>query len=443
MSPEPARPNAGPRLGHEWAGAWTDLVDGLDGARVLLVDRAPGRSGPLLADAASLVGVAESHPAAAAMRRPVLDGRRAEIRVGTEDDLVDDGSRWDVVVLDGTMASPGERKDGDARLRRLVGAVAPGGRVVVVADNPFSPLRIADRLRRRPVGTTVTASLGRLCRRLAAAGLTIEQRFGLLPSSVLAVTCFDLAAPRAAAAALQAASVRIEGGRASALRALRRLAERGAAGGLVPAWMVIASPSQRRWEPELLLPSARLGYADSREAKVLRGEPPRELEKTHPSAAAAEAEAMALRALERAGVALAPRLLRCPAADRTSQSWLPGRPLPLSRLTPAQVTTWVGRAARVLGRLHRATAKADGRVLVHGDYWLGNVLVEGDVVVGVVDWAGAHWGTPDEDLAFLVDALVAAGRVARSDASDLARVARSEHAAGRADGPRLLGDEPA
>ena len=437
MSAAGAASTTAARLCHPWAGAWADLVDGLDGARVLLVDRSPGTSGPLLADAASLLGVADSDPAAA-VRRSLLGGRRAEIRAGTEDDLLDGGSRWDVVVLDGTMASPGEKDGGGARLARLVGAVAPGGRLVVVADNPLSPLRIADRLRRRPVGRTVSASLGRLCRQLEAAGLTIEQRFGLLPSSAVAVTCFELAAPRAAAAALQAASVRVEDGRAPALGALRRLAERGAAGRVVPAWMVIASPSHRRWEPELSPPTARLGHADSREAKVLRGEPPQELEKRYRSPAAADAEAMALLALEAARVALAPRLLRRPAADRTCQSWLRGRPLRPSRLTATEVTTWVGRAARVLGQLHRATARPDGRVLVHGDYWLGNLLVDGDSVAGVVDWAGAHWGTPAEDLAFLVNALVGAGRVAPSRAAELARVARREHAAGGDAAPRLL-----
>jgi hypothetical protein len=291
-------------------------------------------------------------------------------------------------------------------------------------------------LRRRPVGTAASPSLGQLCRVLSGAGLVVEQRFGLLPSSVAPVTCFDLAAPRAAAAVLQAASVRIEGGRAPALRALRQLAGRRAAGGLVPGWMVVASPAGRRWEPALTPPTARLGYADSREVKVLRGEPPQELEKRYRSLEAADAEATALQTLEGAGVALVPRLLRRPAADRTSQTWIGGRPLCFSRLSYAELRTWVGRAARVLGRLHRATARSDGRVLVHGDYWLGNLLVDRGSVVGVVDWAGAHWGRPAEDLDFLVEALVEAGTVPSWSASDLARVARREHAAGMEDGGR-------
>jgi hypothetical protein len=424
--------NAGARLLRPWAGAWVDLIDGLDGGRVLLVDHSPGRTGPLLADTASLLGVGDADIHRAAMRRSLLDGRRAEVRVEAEDGLTGEGSRWDVIILDGTMGV-GEPSAVRTRLRRLVRALVPGGRMVVVADNPLSPLRVGDRLRRRPVGTTVTPSVGHLCRLLEGAGLAIEQRFGLLPSSVVPVTCFDLEAPGAAAAVLQAASVRVEGGRAPALRALRQLAERRAAAGLVPAWMVIASPAYRRWEPQLAPPTARLGYADSREVKILRGEPPRELEKRYRSPEGAEAEAMALQVLERAGVALAPRLLRRPADDRTCQTWLRGRPLSLSRLDPPQLTTWVGRAAHVLGRLHRATARPDGRVLVHGDYWLGNLLVEGDSVVGVVDWAGARWGAPEEDLGFLVDALVAAERLPPSRASELAHLVRWEHVAGAED----------
>ncbi|HEX2042552.1 MAG TPA: phosphotransferase [Acidimicrobiales bacterium] len=425
-------PSAHARLLRPWAGAWVDLIDGLEGARVLLLDHSPGRTGPLLADTASLLGVADADIGRAAVRRSVLDGCRAEVRVEAEDDLAGDGSRWDVVILDGTVGS-GEPGAVRARVRRLVRALVPGGRLVVIADNPLSPLRVGDRLRRRPVGTTVTPLVGRLCRLLESEGLAIEQRFGLLPSSIAPVTCFDLEAPRAAAAVLQAASVRVEGGRAPALQALRQLAERRAAAGLVPAWMVIASPAYRRWEPQLTPPTARLGYADSREVKILRGEPPQELEKRYRSPAAAESEAMALQVLERAGVALAPRLLGRPADDGTCQSWLRGRPLCLSRLDQPQLTTWVGRAARVLGRLHRATQQPDGRVLVHGDYWLGNLLVEGDAVVGVVDWAGARWGAAGQDLGFLVDALVAAGRVAPSRASELAHLARREHAAGARD----------
>lgn len=39
-------------------------------------------------------------------------------------------------------------------------------------------------------------------------------------------------------------------------------------------------------------------------------------------------------------------------------------------------------------------------VLNHGDYRMGNLLVEGSALTGVLDWELAHFGDPHEDLAF-------------------------------------------
>lgn len=39
-------------------------------------------------------------------------------------------------------------------------------------------------------------------------------------------------------------------------------------------------------------------------------------------------------------------------------------------------------------------------VLNHGDYRMGNLLVEGSTLTGVLDWEIAHFGDPHEDLAF-------------------------------------------
>lgn len=38
-------------------------------------------------------------------------------------------------------------------------------------------------------------------------------------------------------------------------------------------------------------------------------------------------------------------------------------------------------------------------VLLHGDYWLGNVLWVDDKLVGIIDWEDAKWGDPIADLA--------------------------------------------
>jgi aminoglycoside phosphotransferase (APT) family kinase protein len=51
-------------------------------------------------------------------------------------------------------------------------------------------------------------------------------------------------------------------------------------------------------------------------------------------------------------------------------------------------------------------------VLNHGDYRMGNLLVEGSALTGVLDWEIAHFGDPHEDLAF---GCMAVWRFARYD----------------------------
>jgi len=52
-------------------------------------------------------------------------------------------------------------------------------------------------------------------------------------------------------------------------------------------------------------------------------------------------------------------------------------------------------------RLARTRLPATGRTLVHGDFRLGNLMVDGDGLVGVLDWELAHVGDPAEDLGWL------------------------------------------
>ena len=63
-------------------------------------------------------------------------------------------------------------------------------------------------------------------------------------------------------------------------------------------------------------------------------------------------------------------------------------------------------AARALALLQSSTRHEDGTVLVHGDYWLGNLIVDRGQVVGVFDWELAQRGSPEEDRRFLADSLV-------------------------------------
>jgi aminoglycoside phosphotransferase (APT) family kinase protein len=361
-----------------WAGGWVDLLDGLDGAAVLLAGRALQPSASRLAQRAGLVGT-------------VHDGEG-----------VGEAPRWDLVAVEGRGVAwrPG-------LLAALLPRLAPTGRVVAVGDSISSPLRVLDQARSRPVGPPGSWTLSSAARALAAGGLAVRQRFGLLRSSAAPVTAFDLDAPDAAAAVLRAAAAALGDGRAAGLHLLRRLVATPAPRALVPGWMLVASPAGRAWVPAADRPTGRIGTAKAPEAKIVRGSPPCQLEKVYAAAQDADNEWTALETLRRARVSVAPRALARPTPTRVRQSWLAGEPLRVHRLAAGELRHWVAAAARVLGAIQQATAAPDGSVLVHGDYWLGNLLARGSEVAGVVDWTGAHRGGAGEDLDHLVSTAAA------------------------------------
>ncbi|MDQ6948531.1 MAG: phosphotransferase [Actinomycetota bacterium] len=417
------------RLTGRWAGAWADLFDGVDGARLLMIDESPGSAAVSFAETAAVVGFADTDHARAAFRLELLAGRGAEVTVGPEQQQRDRPGGWDLIILDGTVRRPNAPATVSvSRLASLARVLAPGGRVVVVADNRLSPVRAGDRLRGRSAGP-VARSLRSVERLLARAGLSVRQEFALLRSSISPVTSFDLHATQATSAVLAAAGVRCGPSRLVALRALESLARHGLARLVVPAWLVIASADHEPWEPAADRPTGRIGYDDSEDAQVLRGEPPLQLEKRYGDAGAAQHEAMALEALERAGVDGVPRLAGPVALGRARQTWLPGTPLVAGRLRGDELERWVAEAARALGSMHRSTRRPDGKVLVHGDFWLGNLLVQGNSVCGVVDWTDCSWGESDADLDHLVATLVESGVVAPERAERLAVIVRQAHEA--------------
>jgi Phosphotransferase enzyme family len=365
------------RVAAPWAAAWVDLLGDVRGARTLVAEWAPGCAASVLVERGAVVS---------------SDAR--------------DGP-FDLVVLDGT---PGRVTSS------VAGALRPGGRVALVVDNARSPLRLLDRAYGRPAGPAV-GSLARVRRRLAAAGLPARQSFGLLRSSVAPVTGFDLDAPAAAAAVLDAAATRIGGRRLPALSLLRAAVVRGSGAALVPAWLVVAGPATDGTRLELPV-TGRIGYEDSEQVKVVRGEPPTVLEKRYLHPVEADNEAAALEALAAAGVGFVPRLLGRDGPLRASQTWMPGRALNVGRLRRSELARWLLRAAESLAEIQRRTARG-GEVLVHGDFWLGNVLVAGDDVVAVVDWTEARWGDPAVDAAHLVSTLVGSGALAPADADAL------------------------
>jgi aminoglycoside phosphotransferase len=54
-----------------------------------------------------------------------------------------------------------------------------------------------------------------------------------------------------------------------------------------------------------------------------------------------------------------------------------------------------------LRRLARTRPRPTGRTVVHGDFRLGNLMIDGDGLVGALDWELAHLGDPAEDLGWL------------------------------------------
>ena len=416
------------RLVSPGAGAWVELLDRVEGARVLIAEPSPGLAGIRVAREAAIVAFADTNEARAHFRLRWLRNQAADVMIDTEQRLTTDQAPWDLVILDGVVPASrgGQAPPFDARLRRIAAGLAPHGRLVVVADNRLSPLRTLDRAIGRPAGPP-GPSLHSIERALRDPGMEVLQRFGLLRSSIDGVTAFDLDAPQAASAVLAAATVNIEHARAMGLRLLRRLAEHRAAAPIVPAWMIVASSSSSPWASSPSRPTGRLGHRGSEETKLLRGEPPTELEKRYSTPEAAAREAMALRELEARGLTLAPRLLAQPDPGRLRQAWHPGRPLRPAGLRPDELRSWVARAAETIGTIQRATERGDGTVLVHGDYWLGNLLVGGAKVVAVLDWTRADWGERTEDVRHLVDHLVEMGWASTQEVPRLREVALAAH----------------
>jgi len=357
--------------------AWVDLLDVRDGHRVLLVDAA-GRRGEetLRQRTSSLTVVADDD--ADAVARVLAEGA------------------WDLVCLDAVQARTVPTHLWDA-------ALTPEGRVVVVGDHLLSPLRVLDVASRRAAGPGARLGHGAAARSLEAAGLVVHQVFGLLRSSNEPVVAFDSLAPTSLAAVAGSTLAHVDGWRgrllgvATSLSGPRMLL-------LCPGWVVVATRGAAP-DPDRIV--GKVSNRDSHEVKLLRGEPVASVERQslHRVSTTPANEAAALCELEAVGFDLSPRVLGDPLPTSSRCSWMSGSTLPLGDLAESELCSWVARAAEVLLRMQRATLHDDGTVLVHGDYWLGNLLVEGGRVSAVVDWADAFRGSPEHDRDFLVASL--------------------------------------
>lgn len=371
--------SAGEHAAPVLAVTWVDLLDVAPDDVVLLV---PGR------------GDAERH----------LLARTPHVHV------VRDGAglpaRADLVCVDGVRLPLDQQR---ALRHRLV----PGGRWVQVADNRLSPLRALDALRGRPGGGDARVRATPVGRRARGLGLRSVQVFALLRSTHRPLTACDLRSRSGTAQTVEATLTHVTGRRGQALRALLGLPGRVTVvlmALLTPGWLTVCQalpPSGRAPEPDPRRIVGKVANRDSVQVKLLRGDPPREIEKVYLDPAEGAAEAVALAEVGRSGFALAAAVL-ADEGSRVRYSWLEGRPLEVAGLDDEQLVAWTARAAAVLEDLQRRTRHADGSVLVHGDFWLGNLLVDGDRVCGVLDWADAHRGTEQTDRDFLLATLVAA-----------------------------------
>ncbi len=255
---------------------------------------------------------------------------------------------------------------------------------------------------RKPPNRATPALLPRL---VAATGVDGNRRgevFGLLRSVGEPRVALSLRSAAARQLVLRALALHVDGPRFVFVRLLATL---GRVGWFAyPGWLVVAHGVGRASGPRV---TGQFGYADNLDVTRFIGEPPEIIERAGPAQNQAH-EAAALGELASTAFApLVPRVVtprhRRPGLSTTR---LRGETLTPNRLSDTELIRWTEEAAATLALLQAATTHEDGTVLVHGDYWLGNLTVEHDGVVGVFDWELAHRGSPEEDRDFLTDGLV-------------------------------------
>lgn len=363
----------------EWLEAtWVDLVEIGPEDRVLLVDPGHRRAETALRSRTSRVTTRTRGGIALTSPPPGEPG-------------------WDVVCVD------------DLRLRReewrdLLAGLAPHGRAVQVCDNALSPLRLWDLGSGRAHGAVSARGVRALVRPWGE-DLVVDQVFGLLRSSMSPLTAFDLRSATGVATTVAMSLTHVGGLRGATLRLVAR-AHPALASRLVPAWLVVGARPPRpdrgvggqtgTARPRIV---GKIGNRDSSEIKIVRGDPPAEVER-HSVVPPRRAEIRALRELEDAGFGYSPRVLEV-AATWVRYTWVEGEPLVPADLDDAEMVAWTARAVRVLASLQELSRRPDGSVLVHGDFWLGNLLVRGEEIVGLIDWHDARRGSPHVDRRFL------------------------------------------
>ncbi len=278
--------------------------------------------------------------------------------------------------------------------------------IVCLITNRWSPLHWLDR---GPRGKLVR--LSKVRGRLERSGRT-SRSFGVFRSTVRPLALIGLDTPIASHLTVSALGAHVGGWRRRILHAAIRFDRILGSSSfrwlvIAPGWLVITPGEGRGFG---LDPTGQVGYAQSTGCTRILGEPPRYIER-EAAMATLLAEAAALEELSASSMAsLVPTVVRAPdrnvsrpggRAPSLVTSLLPGHPLRPRQMTDHEIETWTRRAATLLDELQSATLGIDGSVLVHGDYWLGNMLVDDDRIVGIIDWETAHRGSPVQDREFL------------------------------------------
>lgn len=354
---------------HPASGAWADLIPITSTDEVVYVS---------------------AHPSARAVDR--LRQRAGAVRVVSQADMHPEIHRWGVVI--------GEHLDIDSA-RRIVNACEMATMVALVADNRWSPLRRGDRSGWTP------ANLAEIRAALGAGAVA----FGLLRSSEIATTALRTDLPHLGPVVLGPAGSGAGKVRRLGISVLSFLARRGAAGPVLPAWLVLRAPTRE-------VPSGRIGVAENDQGAMIFGSGPDAVEKVFRSEAEVAAVRTSLSALHAAGLDPGGRILAQPSPLRLRLEWVPGTVLDANAMDAGALALWTERAAHLLGRIHGSTRRSDGSVRCHGDFWLGAVVVDDGLVRGIIDWTDSRWDDPAVDL----DTLTAVART-RADLDGRQRTA--------------------
>lgn len=220
---------------------------------------------------------------------------------------------------------------------------------------------------------------------------------GLFPSLLAPTSAYRLDLPAIGEIVLTAAATGAPRLRRRLLWLFGRVLGWSAASHLPPAWMVVAHVGAL---PAAAVPTGRIGVAANEQGVVLIGRGPDAIEKDYGGVAAADRVATLHQELVDAGVEVVQPVRSRPSPTRLRFDWVPGRVVDASTLDDDDLARWSGRAAEILGGIHGATARDDGTVIAHGDFWLGALVADGERVT-VIDWTDGCRADPLVDVEVL------------------------------------------